>query len=134
MLSIGQLSEQVGLPAQTIRYYERVGLLPPPRRAPNRYRYYDELDERRLRFIRGARALDFSLDEIREILDLRDRGTAPCRVLMAQMARQIEAIDERIAELRRLRTDLTRLHAEGLRMPEDVQMKACVCHLVEGGA
>jgi len=134
MLSIGELSAQVGLPAQTIRYYERVGLLPPPQRAANRYRRYELQDSQRLRFIRGARALDFSLDEIREILDLRDRGIAPCRVLMGQMARQIEAIADRIKELERLRGELTRLHARGRSMPEDVQMKACVCHLIEGGS
>ena len=133
MLNIGKVSEQAGLPAQTIRYYESVGLLPAPRRAPNGYRVYERDDVRRLHFIRSARALDFSLDDIQEILDLRDRGTAPCRVVMGLMERQIDAIDGRINELKRLRTELTRLHRAGLRMPDDVRMKACVCHLIETG-
>ncbi|HLC02245.1 MAG TPA: heavy metal-responsive transcriptional regulator [Anaerolineales bacterium] len=134
MLKIGELSERAGLPAQTVRYYERVGLLPKPERAPNGYRLYHQQDVQRLNFIRSARALDFSLDDIQEILDLRDRGSAPCRVVMGLMARQIEAIDDRIRELERLRAELTRLHKAGLGMPDDVRMKACVCHLIESGS
>jgi len=126
MLRIGEMGEKVDLPAQTIRYYERMGLLPKPERASNGYRLYQEPDVRRLRFIRSARALDFSLDDIQEILDLRDHGTAPCRVVMGLMARQIDANDQRIRELTRLRAELTRLHKTGLRMPEDVQMKILI--------
>lgn len=133
MPKIGELSVKADLPTQTIRFYERVGLLPRPERAPNGYRLYESEDVQRLRFIRSARALDFSLDDIQEILDLRDRGSAPCRVVMGLMARQIEAIDDRIRELKRLRRELTRLHEAGLKMPDDVRMKACVCHLIEGG-
>jgi len=132
MLRIGDLSEKTELPTQTIRYYERVGLVPKPERAANGYRLYQQEDIRRLRFIRSARALDFSLDDIREILDLRDRGVAPCRVALGLMETQIEAINDRIRELERLRAELMRLHKAGKRRPEDVRMKACVCHLIEG--
>ena len=134
MLRIGELSQKVDLPTQTIRYYERMRLLPKPRRALNGYRHYDHADVQRLRFIRSARALNFSLDDIHEILELRDRGTAPCRVAMDLMSNQISAIDRRIRELGHLRAELRRLHGLGRRMPEDVRMKACVCHLIETSA
>lgn len=131
MLSIGELSKKVDVPTQTIRYYERMRLLPKPRRGPNGYRHYDKPDLERLRFIRSARALGFSLGDVQEVLDLRDRGVAPCRVAMDLMARQIDTIDQRIRELEQLRAELKRLHRLGRRMPEDVLMKECVCHLIE---
>lgn len=131
MLQIGRLSNETQVSAQTIRYYERIGVLPEPERADNGYRLYGRDDVERLRFIRSARALDFSLEDIQEILELRDRGTAPCRYVMGLMDEQISAIEDRIRELERLRDELKMLHQVGLAMPEDVQMKNCVCHLIE---
>lgn len=131
MLKIGELSEITDVSTQTIRYYERVGVLPEPERAENGYRRYDQTDVARLRFVRSARALDFSLDDIEEILDLRDQGTAPCSYVMGLMDERISVIDDRIRELERLREELTRLHQAGIQMPEDVRMKECVCHLIE---
>jgi DNA-binding transcriptional MerR regulator len=131
MLHIGDLSHRTGVSAQTIRYYESIGVLPEPDRADNGYRLYDQEDVERLRFIRSARALDFALDDIQEILDLRDQGTAPCRYVMALMQEQVALIDNRMRALERLRDELIRLHKRGLQMPEDVRMKDCVCHLIE---
>ena len=62
LLKIGELSSQTGISTEAIRYYERIGLLPEPERAENGYRLYGEEDVERLRFIRSARSLDFSLD------------------------------------------------------------------------
>ncbi len=131
MYQIGELSEISDVSTQTIRYYERAGVLPQPERARNGYRIYDQDDVERLRFVRSARALDFSLDDIQEILELRDQGTAPCTYVMGLMEEQISAIDDRLRELERLRDELRRLHKAGLQMPEDVRMKECVCHLIE---
>lgn len=131
MMQIGELSDRTDTSTQTIRYYERIGLLPEPDRAENGCRLYEQEDIDRLRFIRSARALDFSLDDIEEILDLRDRGTAPCTYVMGLMDEQISAIDERIRQLERLRHELIQLHQAGLQMPEDVRMKECICHLIE---
>ena len=72
-MEIRTLVERTGVPARTIRYYEAVGVLPPPRRKSNGYRDYDEADVGRVLFVAGARRLDFSLDDIAEILALRDR-------------------------------------------------------------
>ena len=133
MFSIGELSSQTGVSTQTIRYYERIALLPEPRRAENGYRIYNNADIDRLRFVTRARQLDFSLDDIAEILAFRERNEAPCSVVMDVMARQIDEIDNRITDLIRLREDLAQLHRIGLTMPEDIEMKRCVCHLIKSG-
>jgi DNA-binding transcriptional MerR regulator len=84
--------------------------------------------------VAGARRLDFSLEEIKEILDLRDRRVAPCQVLIDLLDRKAEEINQRIEELRRLESDLRALHAVGKTFPtDDVEGKHCVCHLVSEG-
>ena len=81
-MQIKTLADKTGLSDSTIRYYESIGLLPEPGRLSNGYRDYDESDVARLQFVAGARTLDFSLDDIAEILALRDRREAPCRVVL----------------------------------------------------
>src|SRR3970040_926658 len=78
MLTIGRLAERVGLQAKTLRYYDRVGLLPPATRTAAGYRLYDDSAARRLQFIRRAKALGISLAGIKRILAVRDEGGAPC--------------------------------------------------------
>lgn len=133
MLSIGQLSQQTGISPQAIRYYERIALLPPPQRAANGYRVYTEADVERLNFIRRARALDFTLDEIDEILAFRERQEPPCSYVLDVMDRRIEEINARIRDLQRLRDEMTELYEAGRLLPEDVQMRECVCHLIKTG-
>lgn len=128
---IRELSERTAVPAKTIRYYEEVGLLPAASRRPNGYREYGEVDIDRLKLVAGARRLDFSLDEIREILDLRDRGIAPCGVLLDLLDQKAAEISRRIGELQLLQKDLRALYRSGLTFPtNDVEGKNCVCHLV----
>lgn len=130
-MRISQLSERAGVPAKTIRYYESIDLLPPPERGANRYREYSERDIDRLRLVAGARRLDFSLAEIREILDLRDRGEAPCLVLLDTLEDKCREIQHRMDELQILETELDQLHRLGKTFPtDDVEGKHCVCHLV----
>jgi DNA-binding transcriptional MerR regulator len=133
MFSIGEISQLTGISSQTIRYYERIALLPEPCRAENGYRLYDNTDVERLQFVTRARQLDFSLDDIAEILAFRERNEAPCSVVMDVMTQQIDEIDRRIADLIRLREELAQLHRIGLTMPEDIEMKHCVCHLIKSG-
>jgi MerR family copper efflux transcriptional regulator len=68
-LTIGQLSKLTGVPTKSIRYYEEVGILPPPQRSESRYRLYSETDVRRLELVRRARLLDMSLSEVRELVE-----------------------------------------------------------------
>lgn len=133
MLQIGELSEQTGVPSKTIRYYEEIGLLPKPQRAENGYRVYSQDDVDRLQFIRRARALDFSLDEIAEILAFQERNEPPCSHVMDLICHQIDAIENRIRDLERIRDELKALHEAGQNLPEDVRMRTCICHLVQTG-
>jgi DNA-binding transcriptional MerR regulator len=130
-MKIQDLSQMTGISAKTIRYYEKIGLLPAPSRAENNYRQFGESDVERLRLIVGARRLDLSLDDIQEIIALRERHEAPCRVLLERLEHKADEIAERIRELKRLEGELRSLHALGLTFPtDDVDGKNCVCHLV----
>ncbi len=134
MFPIGELSARTGISTKTIRYYEEIGVLPPARRNDeNSYRLYDEADAERLNFIRRTRALDFALGDIIEILAFRDREEPPCHYVMTLMEMQIEQISARIRDLERIRDELMALHKAGESLPEDVQMRACVCHLIQTG-
>ena len=81
-MRIKQFAQLTNLSPKTIRYYEDIGLLPPPHRSDNGYRDFDEADADRARFVAGARSLDFSLDDIEEILALREQRAAPCLVVL----------------------------------------------------
>jgi len=130
-MQINQLAQRVNLSSKTIRYYESIGLLPPPRRLPNGYRDYAETDVERARFVAAARDLDFSLDDIGEILDLRDRREAPCRVVLDLLQQKANDIKQRITDLQQLEAELRELRRLGLTYPtDDVDGKNCVCHLV----
>lgn len=130
-MEIRELVELTGIPAKTIRYYEEIKLLPPATRKPNGYRDYSQVDVDRLKLVARARLLDFSLDDVREILDLRDRKIAPCGVLLDLLDNKAKEIQERIAELQALEKDFQQLYTLGLTFPtDDVEGKNCVCHLV----
>ena len=77
-MRIGELARRSGLASTALRYYEKAGLLPPPQRTPSGYRAYDASVLQRLVFIRAAQAVGLSLPEIREVIAIRDGGTAPC--------------------------------------------------------
>ena len=130
-MEIHDLAVLTGVTAKTIRYYEQAGVLPPPRRKPNGYREYDGNDIERLKFVTGARQLDFSLEDIAEILALRDRREAPCRVVLDLLEQKAQEVALRIEELQKLEKDLRKLHELGSNFPmDDVDGKNCVCHLV----
>ena len=131
ILEIGELSRQTGVAIKTIRYYEEIGLLAPARRGENRYRLYDPKEIERLRFIRSARALGFSLQEIAQILAARDRQEPPCNHVMSLIQSHIDEIEIRIRELDQLKRDLASLYEAGQALPEDVDMRSCVCHLIK---
>ena len=108
--TIGGLAKAVGVGVETVRYYQRRGLLPEPARPPGEVRRYGEADEKRLRFIRSAQAAGFTLNEIKELLDL-DASDDRARARELAQSR-VAAIDERIAELNHARNALSALATE----------------------
>lgn len=99
-LAIGALSGRTGCNIETIRYYERVGLLPVPARSAGGYRLYGVEHLKRLTFIRQARALGFSIDEIRTLLKLADERKRPCAEVRVVAAAHLEDVRAKIADLR----------------------------------
>ena len=130
-MKIQEFAQATGLSTKTIRYYESVGILPSPKRMPNGYRDYDVQDVERARFVAGMRSLDLSLDEIQELLAMRDRREAPCRTLIDLIEQKANQIEERIQLLQQMEVDLRQLHRLGLTFPtDDIDGKHCICHLV----
>ena len=130
-MKIQEFAQLTGLSPKTIRYYESIGVLSSPQRTPNGYRDYNERDIERARFVAGIRSLDLSLDEIAEILAMRDRREAPCRTLLDLIEQKADQIEERIQLLKQMQIDLRQLHDLGLTFPtDDVDGKNCICHLV----
>ncbi len=130
-MRIGELADAVSLPAKTIRYYEDIGLLPKPDRQPNGYRAYDDSACERLRFVRAAQAVGFSLGEIREIVAFRDRGEEPCAHVLDLVDRRAQDIADRIAVLERMQRDLRRLSSRARTVPRH---RGTYCHLIEQAA
>ena len=100
-IRIGELSQRTGCNIETIRYYERIGLLPAPIRSAGRYRLYDARDVGRLVFVRRARALGFTLDEVRALLALSTKdGEAACPEVRELAAAHLRKMRAKIADLR----------------------------------
>src|SRR3972149_572968 len=99
-MKIGELSQRTRTPTKTIRYYEEIGVLPVPERAPNGYRDYLEAAVARLAFVREAQATGLSLTEIASILDLRSQGEATCHHVIDLLERHLNAIDRHLKSLR----------------------------------
>ena len=108
-MKIGELSSATHTPVETIRYYEREGLLPAPARSEGNFRLYGEGHVGRLGFVRACRALDMNLEEIRVLLRFRDGSHEDCSVVNALLDEHVQHVEERIHELRQLSKDLRAL-------------------------
>ncbi len=108
-LNIGRLSERAGVNIETIRYYEKIGLLPEPSRTAAGYRQYGEDHLRRLRFIRRGRDLGFSIEAIRALLRLAEHPEQPCARADELAVEHLAEVESKIADLTRLRDELQRL-------------------------
>lgn len=104
--TIGQAGRWLELPADTIRYYERCGLLPPIPRSPNGTRRFGEDDLARIRFIRRAQKMDFRLAEVGELLAMREDPAHACDQVRKLTRRKLGEVEERLRDLARLREEL----------------------------
>ncbi len=110
---IGTLARQAGVPIQTIRYYEQMGLLAKARRTASGYRLYRPEALERLQFIKKAKSLGLRLENVREILDLTDRGRCPCGHVQRLLQARLQELREKIADMRTLERRLKGATAPG---------------------
>ena len=133
-MSIGQLAARLGLNPRTIRYYERIGLVPEPSRTAARYRLYDADDESRLRFIKSAQRVGLNLGEIKEALAFRERGEPPCDYVAGVIEQRLGEVNQRLRELREFKRELTQLR-DRIRATGPVpQREGSYCHYIQTAA
>ncbi len=132
-MKIGELAKATGLTTKTIRYYELHRLLEDPERTESGYRMYGEADVERLEFVKKAKRLGLSLEEIREILILNEQSQAPCVHVLALLDRKLEHVDDIIRELEEFRRELMRLRVESQVRLEQLPEDARICGIIERG-
>jgi DNA-binding transcriptional MerR regulator len=134
-LLIGDLAKLAGVKTDTIRFYEKRGLLPKPGRAVSGYRAYDERSLKQLRFIKQAQSLGFSLDEIRRILNLRGQGGETCRCVIKIAEATLGETEEKLRELQQFHDRLKQAVSEW--KSSAARRRKCsaeFCDLIEGSA
>jgi MerR family transcriptional regulator, copper efflux regulator len=107
--TVSRLAEAAGVGVETIRFYERRGLIQQPQKNGTGYRKYGPDDVARIRFIKSAQALGFTLNEIGELMQLEDDSRAQCGDVQERAQQKVALVDQKIAELTRMREELTRL-------------------------
>jgi DNA-binding transcriptional MerR regulator len=130
-LFIGALAKRAGVNTTTIRYYETIGLLPHTQRGENRYRLYSKETVELLQFIAKAKRLGFTLSEIKEIVEIRHEGHAPCIHVKALLESKITDLDQQIAGLLTLRKMLGRLSSNWKRQARRKGSMATICPHIE---
>ena len=109
---IGEVAHKLNLSPQTLYFYERIGLIPPPQRSASGYRMFDDRDVARLEFILRVKALGLSLNDIKAILVLYDGKTLTCAVIHDRLITKVQQLDRQIEQLQALRNELTPLVAQ----------------------
>ncbi len=130
-LLIGQLARLAGVKPDSVRFYERNGLLPRPERAANGYRAYDEAALKRLRFIKKAQSLGFTLDEVRRILTLRGQGSTTCRSVLAIAEATLADTETKLRDLQQFRDLLAANVRRWKKLPARRKCAAEFCDLIE---
>lgn len=124
-LTIGKLSRSTGTKTETIRYYEKIGLLPKPPRTQGNYRAYGAEELARLSFVRRARDLGFSIEQVRALLELSDNRERSCHAIDVLSREHLATVDAKIADLMALRQELARL------LEQCVQGTVAECRIID---
>ncbi|VXD21426.1 heavy metal-responsive transcriptional regulator [Planktothrix paucivesiculata] len=127
-LKIGDVAQRSGLSVKTVRYYEEIGLLAPTvERSDSGYRLFEPSVVHRLGFVRRAQALGLSLNEIRDILEISDRGELPCEEVKQHLAIKVEEINHQIKALEILKGELQQLLNHWQDHPSSMPIKTTIC-------
>ena len=129
-LKIGELAKQTGLSVGTLRYYSDLGLLQPAQRGENGYRYYSLDSSQQVAFIKKAQTLGFTLEEIKQILDVRDRGEQPCSLVQSLLKNKIEQLEIQIKQMSLFKAELEEYRAAWTNNPNLESNPQEVCPLI----
>lgn len=130
-MTVSELARRAGVTADTVRHYTRRGLLAPVRAAGNGYKHYNQADLARLLFIRKARLLGFSLNDVRNILEESSHEHSPCPLVREIMVQRLQENRRRLQDLERLQSRMERATAQWADLPDGVPDAETVCHLIE---
>ena len=128
-LQIGHVAQTVGVTARTLRFYERIGLLSPPVRTASGYRLYGQEEVDRVRFILRAKEVGLSLEEVHQVLAIRDSGQSPCVHVRQLIEGKLVEIRRQVSSLMQLERELDQLKHNP---PSPMNAGACVCGIIEG--
>lgn len=133
-VKIGEVARAAGVSTTAIRYYESLGLIGAPERTASGYRDYPEATVDRLDFVRQAQATGLSLDEIASIMAIKDEGGRSCQHSLGLLARHLDALDTRIDELHRARTELRRMYDRAAALDPDACVDPNRCQVISASA
>jgi MerR family transcriptional regulator, copper efflux regulator len=129
---IGELAFTSEVSTKTVRYYEHIGIVDAPARTPSGYRDYGDDAVERLKFIRSAQRIGLTLNEIRGIIEVRNRGVAPCSHVLALITEHASDIDQRISELLLMKRALNSLVREAAALDPAKCAPSSVCSIITG--
>lgn len=131
LLKIGEIHARSQVPVKTIRYYEEIGLIYAETRSSGGFRLFSPTVLTRLGFIKRSQALGFSLQEIRNILDIHDQGEMPCAEVRHNIERKIQDIDDRIQQLQQLKQELSGLMVRPVDHGSQQGETAVICPILQ---
>lgn len=130
LLKIGDIAKQTGVSVGTLRYYETLKLLYPIERGDNGYRYYSSDTVQQVQFIKKSQGLGFSLEEIRQILDVRDRGEPPCSLVQNLLDCKIKQLEAQIKQMMTFKFELEEYRDRWAEVPTLRQDNGEICPLI----
>ena len=129
-LKIGELAKQTGLTVGTLRYYSDLGILQPVARGNNGYRYYSKDASKQVEFIKKAQTIGLTLEEIKTILDVRDRGEKPCSLVQSLLDKKIEQLEVQIRKMSLFKQELEGYRTSWINKPNLDRNSQEVCPLI----
>ena len=130
-MRVKQIADVLDISVDTVRYYTRIGLLV-PNKSHNGYKYYRPADVTRLRFILSARALGFSVNDIKEILVTSSQTNAPCPTVRRLIEKRLKETEQRYQDMHELRERMRLATSEWQNKPDQPPTADTICHLIEG--
>ena len=132
-LTVSDVAARAGVSPDSVRYYEKEGLLPPAPRSPSGYRQYDGSTAQRIRFIKGAQGMGLRLVEIAELLAIQDRGACPCGHTKTLVERRLAEIDDEMERLSKLRSELAAMADLDCPATTESELWACEVEFIKKG-